>query len=164
VWLRAGQKVDFQVEAFPGETFQGRITFIDPIFDASTRTVKVGVIAPETAGRLKPEMIARGTIHATLGSEGRPHVGEGQPSSAPLVVPATAPLVTGKRAIAYVAVPDGDGIYEGREIALGPKAGEYYVVREGLTEGERVVVNGSFKIDSAAQILAQPSMMQPRPQ
>ena len=42
---------------------------------------------------------------------------------------------------------------------LGPRAKGYYVVRQGLQEGEKVVVNGNFKIDSAIQILAGTSMM-----
>ena len=80
----------------------------------------------------------------------------------PLVVPASAPLVTGKRAIVYVEEPDAERpTYAGKEVVLGPRAGDYYIVREGLKEGERVVTNGNFKIDSALQIHAKPSMMQP---
>ena len=79
----------------------------------------------------------------------------------PLVIPASAPLVTGERAVVYLESPGVDGVYEGREILLGPRAGDHYVVLEGLAEGEMVVVNGNFKIDSALQILAKPSMMNP---
>jgi len=79
-----------------------------------------------------------------------------------LVVPATAVLVTGKRAVVYVQL---DGVetptFEGREIVLGPRAGDWYLVASGLEEGERVVTHGSFKIDSALQIQARPSMMSP---
>jgi len=82
-------------------------------------------------------------------------------ADAPLVIPASAPLITGTRAVVYVAVPDKDSVYEGREIVLGPRAGDHYLVRDGLEEGEMVVVNGNFKIDSALQILAKPSMMSP---
>ncbi len=62
----------------------------------------------------------------------------------------------------YVALPDKPRTYEGREITVGPRAGDYYLVRRGLREGEMVVVNGNFKIDSAMQILARPSMMNPQ--
>lgn len=79
----------------------------------------------------------------------------------PLVIPASAPLVTGKRAVVYVAVPQKEGTYEGREVVLGPRAGDYFLVREGLHEGEQVVVNGNFKIDSSLQIQGKPSMMAP---
>jgi hypothetical protein len=76
-----------------------------------------------------------------------------------LVIPASAPLITGKRAVVYVAVPDREGVFEGREIVLGPKAKDHYVVLGGLKEGEQVVVKGNFKIDSAIQILARSSVM-----
>jgi Cu(I)/Ag(I) efflux system membrane fusion protein len=78
-----------------------------------------------------------------------------------LVIPASAPLITGKRAVVYVQVTGKEGVYEGREVLLGSRAGDYYIVKEGLQEGEIVVVNGNFKIDSAIQILAKPSMMNP---
>lgn len=81
----------------------------------------------------------------------------------PLVIPVTAPLITGKRAIVYVAMPDREGRYEGREVLLGPRAGDVYVVREGLAEGDLVVSQGNLYLDSAVQILAKRSMMQPEP-
>ncbi len=82
--------------------------------------------------------------------------------SKPLVIPVSAALVTGTRAIVYVELPDTDlPTFEGREIVLGPRAGDYYLVRSGLKEGEIVVTNGNFKIDSAVQIQAKPSMMTP---
>ncbi len=81
---------------------------------------------------------------------------------APLVIPATAPLITGTRAVVYRAVPGAEKpTYEGLEIVLGPRAGDWYLVRSGLAEGDRVVVNGNFKIDSQLQIEAKPSMMTP---
>ena len=62
----------------------------------------------------------------------------------------------------YVKVPDAERpTYEGREVVLGPRAGDFYIVESGLREGEEVVVNGAFRIDSAMQILAKPSMMMP---
>lgn len=83
-------------------------------------------------------------------------------AAAPLVIPLSAPLLTGTRAIVYVELPKTDEpTFEGREIILGPRAGDYYLVTHGLTEGELVVTAGSFKIDSALQIQAKPSMMTP---
>lgn len=80
----------------------------------------------------------------------------------PLVIPVSAALVTDTRAVVYVQKTDRDKpTFEGREIVLGPRAGDYYLVRSGLEEGELVVVKGSFKIDSALQIMAKPSMMTP---
>lgn len=81
---------------------------------------------------------------------------------APLVIPATAPLLTGTRAIVYVEQEGADRpTYVGREVVLGPRAGDSYVVESGLSEGDLVVVSGNFKIDSALQIQAKPSMMNP---
>lgn len=80
---------------------------------------------------------------------------------APLVIPASAPLITGERAVVYVTSTNNPGIFAGREITLGPRAGDVYLVNDGLKEGELIVARGSFKIDSAIQILAKPSMMNP---
>lgn len=80
----------------------------------------------------------------------------------PLVVPASAVLRTGNRAVVYIEVPNTENpTFEGREIEIGPRAGDIFVVVSGLQEGERVVTNGAFKIDSSLQILAKPSMMNP---
>lgn len=87
---------------------------------------------------------------------------DGAGAAAPLVIPVTAALLTGTRAIVYVELPDTkDPTFEGREIVLGPRAGDYYLVTHGLSEGELVVTAGNFKIDSALQIQAKPSMMTP---
>lgn len=85
---------------------------------------------------------------------------EAEGEGASLVIPASAPLVTGKRAVVYV--DKGEGVFEGREIELGPRAGAYYLVKSGLEQGEKVVTKGNFKIDSAIQIMAKPSMMNPK--
>jgi Cu(I)/Ag(I) efflux system membrane fusion protein len=146
--LRDAQEVELQVEAYPGETFKGTIAFINPILDPMTRTVKVRVEVPNADGRLKPEMFVHAVVRA-------------QVADSPLVIPASAPLVTGKRAVVYVAVPERDGVFEGRDVVLGPRAGAYYVVKEGLREGEQVVSRGGFKIDSSLQIQGKPSMMNP---
>ncbi len=80
----------------------------------------------------------------------------------PLVIPVSAALLTGKRAVVYVEDPGADrSTYVGREVKLGAKAGPDYIVKSGLKEGELVVVSGNFKIDSALQIQAKPSMMNP---
>jgi Cu(I)/Ag(I) efflux system membrane fusion protein len=88
----------------------------------------------------------------------------GDPSAVeePLVIPRTAPMITGRRAIVYVQVPGADQpTYEAREVVLGVRAGNLYIVERGLQEGEDVVVHGAFRIDSAMQIVAKPSMMMP---
>ena len=145
-------EVEIRAEAFPGEIFKGTIAFISPLLDPMTRTVKVRVEVPNADGRLKPEMFVRALVRTSAQTEG---------ATSPLVIPASAPLVTGKRAVVYVALPGKDGAYEGREIVLGPRAGDFYIVKEGLAAGEQVVVNGAFKIDSSLQIQGKPSLMAP---
>ncbi len=160
IWVRNGQRVEFDTEAYPGEIFTGKVVFVDPFLDPKTRTAKVRVNVPNPEGKLKPEMFVRAEVLAVIKRES--DVIKGLKSTQPpLVIPTTAPLLTGKRAIVYVEVPDKKGTYEGREVLLGPRAADYYTVREGLSEGELVVVNGNFKIDSAIQILAKSSMMNP---
>ncbi len=81
-------------------------------------------------------------------------------SKPPLVIPASAPLLTGERAVVYVKDPTKN-TYQGREIELGPKAGKHYVVMSGLEEGEIVVSRGAFTIDADLQIRGSQSMMNP---
>lgn len=158
-WLRNGQKVSFQTDAYPGETFEGEVIYIDPVFRPKTRTFAVGLIFQDRGGRMKAGMLVRAVIHARLGHEGRVVKRGEAGEKPPLVIPASAPLITGKRAIVYVAVKGQQGVFEGREIVLGPRAKDHYLVMSGLKQGEKVVVNGNFKLDSAVQILAKSSMM-----
>ena len=198
--LRYGQEVNFTVEAYPGETFQGKIAFIEPEVNRKTRTVSVRVNVSNLERKLKPGMFARGIVEVKLAAGGdvfapefagkwicpmHPEVVKDGPGTcdvcgmdlvpaeelgytdkaektAPLVIPATAVLRTGKRAVAYVQKSDAERpTYEGREIVLGARVGDDFIVHEGLEEGELVVTNGAFKIDSALQIQAKPSMMSP---
>ena len=152
VWLRSALEVEFQVEAYPGETFKGTIDFIAPVLDPLTRTVKVRVNVDNAAGRLKPEMFVHATVRASVAGAG---------DALPLVIPTSAPLVTGTRAVVYVAAPGHEGVYAGRDVVLGPKAGDFYLVKDGLREGELVVSHGAFKIDSSLQIQGRPSLMAP---
>lgn len=158
-WIRMGQEAEFVTDTYPGETFTGKVAFIDPIFNTKTRTFDVGVIFPDSGRKFRPSMYVRAVILARLTAGGNVAVEGENLDMAPLVIPDTAPLITGKRSVVYVAVPGEEGVYEGREITLGPRAKHYYIVVDGLKEGEQVVVNGNFKIDSQVQIMAKPSMM-----
>ncbi|MCB1130265.1 MAG: efflux RND transporter periplasmic adaptor subunit, partial [Verrucomicrobiae bacterium] len=137
--------------------------------------VKMGaggvVYAPELAGKwispMHPEVVKDGPGQCDVcgmdlvPAESLGYVELTEPM-APLIIPASAALRTGKRAVVYVEKPDMDQpTYEGREVVLGPRAGDMFIVESGLDEGERVVTKGAFKIDSALQIQAKPSMMNP---
>lgn len=158
-WLRINQPVEFETGAFPGERFAGRLAFIEPVFNNESRTFDAIVKIPENERRLRADMTVRAVIRAELSAAQISAPGTLPGKQAPLVIPASAPLLTGKRAVVYIAVPGEKGLFEGREVVLGPRAKDYYVVKEGLKEGEQVVVNGNFKIDSALQILGRPSMI-----
>lgn len=153
--LRAGLVVDFQVQAFAGERFPGRVTFVQPTLHLEARTVRVRVDLPNPSGRLKPGMFVTGELELPV--EAAPGGKRGEP---PLVIPATAPLLTGDRAVVYVQTPGPDGpAFEGREVVLGPRTGDWWVVKEGLREGEWVVSRGNFRIDAELQIRGRPSLM-----
>ncbi|NNM30984.1 MAG: DUF3347 domain-containing protein [Akkermansiaceae bacterium] len=78
----------------------------------------------------------------------------------PLLVPASAVLRTGDRAVVYRRVASKkEPVFEGREIVLGPRAGDHFVVESGLREGDLVVTRGAFKLDSELQVLAKTAMM-----
>jgi Cu(I)/Ag(I) efflux system membrane fusion protein len=83
-------------------------------------------------------------------------------SGAPLLIPASAVLRTGERAVVYVRGGTADGpTFDGRQIVLGPRVGDQFIVGNGLEEGELVVSRGAFKLDSELQLKAKPSMMNP---
>ncbi|WP_066852740.1 efflux RND transporter periplasmic adaptor subunit [Halodesulfovibrio spirochaetisodalis] len=147
-WIKEGDNVSFTAEAFPGEQFTGRIVYIDPAVNQKTRTVAVRIEVANPNGKLKPGMFVQAVQKKTADSD-----------DSSLVIPVSAALITGKRAIVYVQNPEKEGTYEGREIVLGAKSNGTYVVKSGLEEGELVVSNGAFKLDSALQIKAKPSMM-----
>ncbi len=197
-WIKYGQDVDIRTETYGDRVFRGWISFIDPVLDPTTRTVKVRVVVENKAGLLRPNMFARASVKARVGEddvvvtsnlEGKwicpmhPEVVKDEAGDCdvcgmalvqagqigyvsnkevkkPIVVPASAVLITGKRAIVYRKVPGRERpTFEGVQIVIGPRAGDYYIVRSGLKEGEDIVVNGNFKIDSALQLMAKPSMM-----
>jgi Cu(I)/Ag(I) efflux system membrane fusion protein len=151
-WIRTDQVVQFTTATYGDEAFEGTVSFIDPVLDPTSRSVKVRVNVANTDSRLKPGMFARAVVQAVV---------DGEDGELPLVIPKTAALVTGTRAIVYVEDPREPGRYDGREVKLGTSAGDWVVVLDGLSVGESVVSNGSFKIDSALQILAKKSMMNP---
>ncbi len=148
-WIRMDADVRFEAEGIPGKTFTGKVVFIDPVMQDMNRTFRVRLDVANADGALKPGML----VHAVQ------QAGQGGRKS--LAVSASAVLLTGKRAVVYVADMAKPGTFEGREIVVGPKAGDWYAVARGLKEGESVVTRGAFAIDSSAQLQAKPSMMNP---
>ncbi|MGK7393241.1 MAG: efflux RND transporter periplasmic adaptor subunit [Candidatus Cyclobacteriaceae bacterium M3_2C_046] len=150
-WIKTGDDITFTIESLPGKTFTSQIAFIDPVIDPNSRVASVRAEVDNPKGTLKPEMFAQGMLNTTL-----PALEEA------LIIPKTAVLWTGKRAIVYVKQPNTQQpVFQFREIILGPEAGNQYVVAEGLEAGEEVVANGVFKVDAAAQLQGKMSMMNP---
>lgn len=150
-WVKEGDQVSFTLQSVPGKIFNSRVSYIDPFIDPATRVAQVRVEISNPELELKPEMFANGIIESKIAA-----------SSEQLLIPKSSVLWTGKRAVVYVKVPDREmHSFRYREIILGPDAGDYYVVSSGLDEGEEIAMNGVFKIDAAAQLSGNMSMMNP---
>ena len=150
-FIRNGDKITYTLQAMPGKTFTGKVSFVDPFVDRASRVAKVRVEIPNTTGLLKPEMFASGLIEARL-DQYRNN----------LVIPRSAVLWTGKRSLVYVKIPDEEmPAFKMREVTLGPVLGNSYVIIDGLTDGEEIVTQGTFSVDAAAQLEGKPSMMNP---
>ncbi len=157
-WLRLGQTVTVATSSLPGEEFSGRVSFIDPVVDENSRTVKVRIELDNRRGRLKPGMYVTAHVIASL-------AGDTDAGTSTLAVPREAVLETGERAMVYVEVVPGT--YRGVRVDLGPLAEDetgrtYYPILDGVDEGERVVTRGAFVIDSQMQIAGRPSLFDAR--
>lgn len=150
-WIRKGDKVEFSVASLPGESFEGVISYLDPVIDPKTRVAKARVEYHNSGGTLKPEMFVSGVVEARLTRK-----------SNSVVVPKTAVMWTGERSLVYIKNNSDEGVsFNMREVTLGPALGDSYIIESGLQEGEEIVVSGTFTIDAAAQLAGKPSMMSP---
>lgn len=148
-FLKVGDKLDYTLQALPGRSYSGRISFINPILDPVTRTAKVRVETPNPGMNLKPEMYANAIIKAPL-----------KQYNNDIVIPKSAVLWTGKRSIVYIKqVNTKSPVFMLREIELGPYLGDSYVVLSGIEDGDIIVTNGAFSIDASAQLEGKRSMM-----
>ncbi|MFH1320477.1 MAG: efflux RND transporter periplasmic adaptor subunit [Bacteroidota bacterium] len=150
-WVKQGDKIQVTIQSLPGRSFTSIVTFIDPVINPQTRVAYVRTELNNPKELLKPGMFVRGLLKTML-----PGVENA------LVIPKSAVLWTGKRAVVYVKDPKrSKPVFQYREIVLGEDAGNYYIVKEGLSEGEEIVTNGVFKIDAASQLQGKASMMNP---
>ncbi|HET53951.1 MAG TPA: efflux RND transporter periplasmic adaptor subunit [Ignavibacteria bacterium] len=152
-WVNVGSKVNFTVASLPGKEFASTVTFVDPIINQQTRTASIRAEASNPNLQLKPEMIVQGKIITKLSSQT-------ELNGRSLMIPKTSVLWTGIRSVVYLKVPKTDyPTFEMREVIIGPRAGDFYIVESGLTEGDEIVTNGIFAIDAAAQLSGKYSMM-----
>ena len=136
--VRLATPVTLTLAAIPNRVFKGRVSFIEPVLDAKTRTARVRLAFANPRGELRPEMFGEVLFHS------RPRQS--------LRVPSDAIIDSGERKVVFVAA--GDGRFEPRAIKTGDSSGELVEVLSGLDEGERVVVRASFLVDSESRLKA----------
>jgi len=134
--ITPGQPVVVTSGAYPGETFTGQVTFINPVLDDATRTVKVRVEMANPTGKLKPNMFVNANVQIPLGES--------------LVIPESSLLDTGSRKIVFVA--QSEDTFVKREIVTGQHADGYIQVLSGLQPGDTVVTAATFLIDSQTKL------------
>lgn len=136
--VKAGDAVVVEGPSLAGAGLPGKIHAIDTSVDPATRTVRVRIRVKNEGGKLRPDMYVNVSLEADLGEA--------------LLVPEEAVFFTGKANIVFV--DKGKGLFEPRHLRLGPKATGGYVVLGGLSEGESVVINGNFLVDSESRLKA----------
>lgn len=137
-FVSLGQEAKVTLSYYPEETFRGKVTYIYPYLENQTRTVKVRIEFKNPEFKLKPDMYGNVELNIELGKK--------------LSVPDSAVLDTGTRKIVFVK--RGNGYIEPREVQLGAKVDDYYIIQEGLKEGEEVVTSANFLIDSESKLKA----------
>ena len=136
--IKVGAPATLTVNTYPGRTFAGRVDFIYPQVDMETRTAKVRLVFSNPRLQLKPGMFVNVSLKVPMGRQ--------------LVIPATGVLQSGNREIVFVA--RSDGYIEPREVVLGSRAGDDFIVLKGLMLGEQIVTSANFLIDSESQLQA----------
>ena len=136
--VKVGDRARLTVDAYPGRRFTGRVDFIYPEIDASTRTARVRLRFANPTLKLVPGMFVNVSLEVPMGER--------------VVIPASGVLQTGTRQIVFV--DRGEGYLEPRIVRLGAEVGNEYIVLNGLKPGERVVTSANFLIDSQSQLQA----------
>ena len=131
-----GQNVMVTSVAYPGEKFNGQVTFISPLLDDATRTVKVRVEMANPGGKLKPNMFVNASVNIPLGDS--------------LVVPESSLIDTGSRKVVFVA--QQEDTFVKRDVVVGRQADGYVQILSGLQPGELVVTAATFLIDSQTKL------------
>ena len=139
--VRVGQEVEVRAEAFPGETFHGRVAYVVPVIDEATRTAKVRLEFENRQGQLSLGQLVPARIIGD-GHRGAPEV---------LAVPRNAVERVEGRPVVFVVARGPNGAVNGfqqRTVELGASGGELIEIRQGLALGESVAVDGAFLLKS----------------
>lgn len=135
--VAVGQRARVSFQAYPGETFEAAISYIQPSVALESRTGRVRIALPNPGTRIRPGMYARLELES----------GGGAPV---LAIPRSAMHVTGERSVVFVRAADGSLAH--REVTPGRVAGEYVEVLSGLSHGETVVASANFLVDAEASM------------
>jgi cobalt-zinc-cadmium efflux system membrane fusion protein len=133
--VSVGAETRLAVDAYPGEFFQGKVTYVSNLLDETTRTVQARVEIPNSDHKLKPGMFVTATI-------GVPVPG----ATAVLAIPDAAVQQVRGKPVAFVR--EDERVFVPRELELGRDSGPYIEVVAGLSEGETVVTDGGFYLKS----------------
>lgn len=136
--IKIGDRATLTVDAYPGRVFEGRVNFLYPQVDMTTRTVRARLAFPNPGLKLTPGMFVNVALQVPQGKQ--------------LVIPATGVLQSGTRQVVFVN--RGDGYLEPRDVELGARNADDFVVLKGLKEGEEIVTSANFLIDSESQLQA----------
>jgi Cu(I)/Ag(I) efflux system membrane fusion protein len=140
--IDVGQRARFELGSYPGEIHTGKVQFIHPVLDPTNRTLKVRLEfknrSDRNGPRLRPGMY--GTVTLDL------------PGTTGLMIPADAVVDTGE--MQYVFVAKQGGRFEPRTVKLGAHARDKVAILSGVVDGETVVTNGNFLIDSESRLRA----------
>lgn len=137
--IAAGQAVEFTTPSMPDTQWQGTIDYVYPELDARTRTLRARVRVPNPEGQLRPNMFVNLTMDAPIGDD-------------LLTIP--RPALIQRSDSQHVLLAEGDGYFRPVPVSTGQEAGNRVVIREGLTEGQQVVVSAQFLIDSETSLEA----------
>lgn len=135
--LRVGDRAMISIGAGGGKGIKGTVSFVYPVVDDLSRNVKVRLLVNNADGKLRPNTYTETSFSAKTGKG--------------LTVPVSAVLLTGKRNLVYVRTGHGNH-FVAREIGLGSRFGNKYMILWGLSEGEEVVSEGGYLIDSESQL------------
>jgi Cu(I)/Ag(I) efflux system membrane fusion protein len=146
-FVEPGMTASLSLRAFPGKTWEGGVSFIEPVLDPKSRTVRVRSSFPNPKGELKPELFGEVTLS--------------RPAREVLRVPADAVVLNGERPLVFVA--RGGGRFEPRVVSLGEAGREFSEVLDGVAAGELVVTRANFLVDSESSLRASLARLSPTP-
>jgi Cu(I)/Ag(I) efflux system membrane fusion protein/cobalt-zinc-cadmium efflux system membrane fusion protein len=136
--LHLGTPVSITVDAYPGEHFGGKTTFIYPTVNEDTRTLKARLALSNPGERLKPGMFAQVELNA--------------PAAAALVAPTDAVLDSGTEQVVFMA--QGEGRFHPQRVKIGRRLPDGIEILEGVREGDEVATSAAFFLDSESQLRA----------